>query len=172
MGDYIMKKMKYKQIVVDGKVVYEHRYIMEQHLGRKLGRYEYVHHINENTRDNRIENLVIMTPEEHNYHHIGKLPKIKICKMCGKEFKPSVDHRGRNILCSHECWLRFMKQEKHFNAKQVGQYDKNGKLIKIWVSMRVAQDNTGIHASNISKCCRGLIKTIGGYVWKYIDKER
>jgi hypothetical protein len=37
--------------------VLEHRYVMEQHLGRHLLRHENVHHRNGNRRDNRLENL-------------------------------------------------------------------------------------------------------------------
>ena len=38
---------------------------MEQHLGRKLDRNEQVHHINGDCRDNRIENLQVLTNSEH-----------------------------------------------------------------------------------------------------------
>ena len=36
---------RYKLIRIDGKQCYEHRAIMEEHLGRKLGFNECVHHI-------------------------------------------------------------------------------------------------------------------------------
>lgn len=47
----------YIVIKVNGKWVLEHRYLMSQHLGKELGRYDYVHHKNGQRSDNRIENL-------------------------------------------------------------------------------------------------------------------
>ena len=47
----------------------EHRLIMEGLLGRKLQRNEVVHHINGNTKDNRVENLQVMTLSEHSRLH-------------------------------------------------------------------------------------------------------
>ena len=55
----------YVIIYVDGKHVYEHRHLMEQHIGRRLIGNEVVHHKNRNKRDNKIENLELLGKLEH-----------------------------------------------------------------------------------------------------------
>lgn len=47
----------YKTISVEGRRVLEHRFLMEQSLGRPLFSHENVHHINGHRADNRLENL-------------------------------------------------------------------------------------------------------------------
>lgn len=63
-------KRIYKKLTINGKRILEHRYIMQQFLGRTLSRKEHVHHINHDTLDNRIENLELLDIVEH-----GKLHK-------------------------------------------------------------------------------------------------
>jgi HNH endonuclease len=59
----------YRMLEINGAKKYEHRQIMESHLGRPLTSEETVHHINHNPLDNRIENLRVMTRAEHTRLH-------------------------------------------------------------------------------------------------------
>lgn len=59
------KNAIYPIIRVNGRYVKEHRYVVEQHLRRKLLRTEEVHHKDENKFNNDISNLVILSKSEH-----------------------------------------------------------------------------------------------------------
>src|SRR5208282_4481243 len=82
----------------------EHRWLMEAYVGRRLERFEFVHHINGNKRDNRLENLEIVTPKEHAQRHgRQKHPLTKACEICGKIFMPHPTKRARAKTCSRQC---------------------------------------------------------------------
>ena len=53
--------------------------------------------------------------------------------------------------------------------RMVDQCDLFGNYIKTWESISFAARTLKISSSNISACCKGKLKTSGGYIWKYAD---
>lgn len=96
----------YRQVMTLDGYRYEHRVVMERLLGRKLERWEHVHHINEDGLDNRPENLEVLTVQEHTSHHMTGRPKspeqrAKMSANNGRRRKPGQwarDH-DRCIAC-------------------------------------------------------------------------
>lgn len=52
-------------------------------------------------------------------------------------------------------------------ARKVKQYSLDGKYLKTWGATTDVQRELGIHYTNVVKCCTGVYKTAGGYVWQY-----
>lgn len=99
---------------IDGSNITRARYMMQQHLGRQLRSDEEVHHINGHALDDRIENLKIVSHEEHNsIHHLGSKADYSIplshldsgciiSKMIGK-YGPYL-YRVRRVGKSKQIW--------------------------------------------------------------------
>ncbi|MGH9811498.1 MAG: HNH endonuclease [Candidatus Acidiferrales bacterium] len=95
--------MRYRKLKINGRTVYEHRWLMEQCLGRALTWREVVHHRNGSRTDNRPENLEVVDRLDHSRHHMLKNPVAKQCVVCGSEFAPPASHRPRDRTCSEKC---------------------------------------------------------------------
>ena len=103
-------KWEYKRIRVDRKTVLVHRHLMEKKLGRKLKPFETVHHKDGNQRNNEVDNLELMTHDEHAQLHSNDNKRFVdlTCNYCGVVFKrkrhrrPEVMHVN-HTFCGRRC---------------------------------------------------------------------
>lgn len=74
-GGRKVRKDGYALVWVDGAYVLEHRYVVEQRIGRKLRPEEVVHHIDENPGNNADDNLELLPNQtEHQKRHLRRRP--------------------------------------------------------------------------------------------------
>jgi hypothetical protein len=89
-----------------GHYVYVHVLIAEQRLGRFLHPWEVAHHIDGNKRNNRPDNIEVMSRKIHSRHHAKKPARVTLpCGECGR---PVVRLKrrlisGKPVFCNHVC---------------------------------------------------------------------
>ena len=59
------------------------------------------------------------------------------------------------------------KMAKAKGVNGILQYSKDGEFIAEYTSVREAERQTGCNQSNICQCCKGKLKSAGGYIWMY-----
>ena len=86
----------------------QHRWVLEQALGRKLDSSIEVHHRNEVKDDNRPENLEALSKAEHTRRHspAGRTMVTLTCHGCGSSFERDVRRRNSRF-CGRSCSSRF-----------------------------------------------------------------
>lgn len=102
-----------------------------------------VNHKDENKQNNCVENLEWCDAiYNRNY---GNAPIVLKHKM--SEIKTGKPNKNKRI--------------------PINQYSFDGELIKKWDGAKTASQTLKIDISSITKCCKGKLKTAGGYIWKY-----
>lgn len=112
------------------RYAYEHVVVYWKHHGAIPAAGFEIHHLNGNHRDNRIENLQLLTAQEHQRIHAEKDREAAavrlMCSSCGSEFKrrrsrvkPTANYCSRK--CQHKSMVRGTRvgsRERTVNASR------------------------------------------------------
>ena len=116
----------------------------------------------------------------------GKRKTFKVHRLVCEAFhenpgnKPQVNHINEDKADNRACNLEWATARENSNfgtrnersakalSKSIGQYTRDGELVKIWPSTMEVQRQTGFSRGNISLAANGKLKQVYGFVWKYV----
>ena len=116
----------------------------------------------------------------------GKRKMLRVHRLVCEAFhdnpdsKPEVNHINENKTDNRACNLEWCTSKQNINhgthnermaktkSKPVGQWTKEGELVKIWPSIIEVQRQAGFNQGNISKVANGKYKQAYGFIWKYV----
>ncbi len=96
--------------------------------------------------------------------------KLSVATASNWENKEFRDHmRSINLGSNNPQFgkIRTDRERLERGAKPIIQFDTNGIVVAEYISCHQASEKTGISRDCIRKCCKGIFKQAGGFIWRY-----
>lgn len=136
-----------------------------------------IHHLNQIKTDNRLQNLVYLTREQHISLHKTGMKHSEQSKT-----KMSVAKKGKKISAEHKAKIIAALMGKKFSAEHKAKIlsfnSKKRKKVfcpelnKIFEGVKIAGRELSLSAGCISQCCQGKRKTCGGFHFEFYTEEQ
>ena len=104
--------------------------------------YPQINHIDENPKNNRVENLEWCTGSYNIQYFLERHPR---------QWHPNLTSRGRKVI----------------RTKQIVQLDLSGNVVRVWDNLVSIRHETGWNDWHIEECCKGNRHKAKGYIWRY-----
>ena len=116
-GDYLYAVCKEHPNATQYGYVLYHRVLIENKIGRLLRKDEVIHHKDENKMNNSLDNLEIMSAQEHSRLHASRGRSVKqiTCPECGKLIYKEARqlHKSKKMnFCSRSCNGKYQRRKQ------------------------------------------------------------
>ena len=105
--------------------------------------------------------LIFMTLTEHNKLHRKHPLKTTREKMSKAQIGKHLSEKTKKIMSESQMG------NHNKPTKPIIQYTKDGEFIREWTSAKESSRVLVIDNSHITACCKGKLKSAGGFVWRY-----
>jgi hypothetical protein len=147
----ILKPLKTKNgyYRIDLRLNQSHNYFLIHRLVAQTfipnpNNYPYINHKDSNPLNNNVNNL----------------------EWCTQSYNIKYAYTNGNAKPTAGC---FKKGCIPHNLSKVAQYDKQGNLIEIYASVKLASKSINRTTTSIFYCLAGRTKSCGGYIWRYAN---